>query len=437
MSWDFSTDPEFEDKLSWARTFMRDRVYPLETLDLDEAAGRRVMAPLKAEVKRAGLFAAHLSPELGGSGYGQVGLALLHEIVGSSATIGPIVFGSQPPDSGNAELIALAGTEEQKRRWMFPLLAGDMSSCFSMTEPGAGSDPTLLETRARREGDSWIIDGHKWFSSNASIADFFIVMCRTNDDPSPYKRFSMIIVPKEAAGISIRDVPTMQHPFHRAPAYASEGDVIYDHVRVDYGNLLGGEGEAFLLAQRRLGPGRIHHCMRWLGQSRRAFDMLCERAVSRYTAGSLLSEKQSVQNWVADSYAEMEAARLLTLKAAWKIDTEGVAAARTDISVIKFFGAQVLQNVIDRALQIHGALGYSCDLPLEEMYRLARSARIYDGPDEVHRVTVARRLLRDYEPTDPPTEHIPTRREAAMALYGPVLADDPSAGNDSARARYL
>jgi acyl-CoA dehydrogenase len=417
MGWSFSNDPEWEDKLEWARQFMRRRVYPVETLDLNDQDFQRIAAPLKDEVKKAGLFAAHLPPELGGTGHGQVFHALLNEIVGSSATIGPIIFGSQPPDSGNAELIAIAGTDDQKDRWMRPLLAGDLRSCFSMTEQGRGSDPTLIETRAERDGDDWIINGRKWFSSNASIADFFIVMCRTNDDSSTYRRFSMIVVPADTPGIEIRDVPTMQHPYTRDPAYASEGDVTYRNVRVPYESLLGDEGGAFALAQLRLGPGRIHHCMRWLGQCTRAFDMLCERAVSKSVHGSILADKQIIQGWVADSYAQIEAVRLLTLKAAWKIDTDGVRAAINDISVIKFVGAQVLHDVIDRAIQIHGSLGYSSDLPLEEMYRMARSARIYDGPDEVHRVGVARRVLRGYEPHDVPSEHVPTRRAAAVELY--------------------
>jgi acyl-CoA dehydrogenase len=424
MAWSFSTDPDFVERLEWARTFMKERVYPLETLHLDEAAFRRLAEPLKQEVKDAGLFAAHLPPELGGHGYGQVNLAQLHEIVGGSATMGPIIFGNQPPDSGNAELIAVAGNDDQKERWMRPLLAGEQYSCFSMTEPGGGADPTRIETRARRDGDEWVIDGHKWFSSNASIADFFIVMCRTNDSATRHARFSMIVVPAGTPGIHIRDVPTMQHPFTRPPAYGSEGTVVYEGVRVPAENLLGGEGEAFALAQKRLGPGRIHHSMRWIGQCRRAFDMLCERAVSRETAGSRLADKQTIQNWIADSYAEIEAARLLTLKAAWTIDTEGVRAALNDIAAIKYFGATVLYNVIDRALQIHGSLGYSSDMPLEEMYRLARAARIYDGPDEVHRVSVAKRILRGYKPVDVPTEHVPTRRAAALAQYGSLLDAD-------------
>ena len=421
MAWDFSTEPEFEEKLEWARRFMRERVFPLETLDLSDDEFLRVTAPLKEEVKAAGMWAAHLPPELGGMGWGQVKLALLHEIAGASMTIGPIVFGSQAPDSGNAELIAIAGNDEQREQWMHPLLEGKLRSCFSMTEPSGGSDPTRIETRAVRDGDEWVINGKKWFSSNASIADVLIVMCRTNDSDEPHRRFSMILVPAGTAGVHIRDVPSMQHPYERPPAYSAEGEVTYDDVRVPYGNLLGGEGEAFVLAQKRLGPGRIHHAMRWIGQCRRAFDMLCERAVSRELHGSLLAEKQTVQNWVADSLAEIEAARLLTMQAAWKMDQEGASAARTEIALIKYFGAKVLHDVIDRALQIHGSLGFSCDMPIEEMYRMARGARIYDGPDEVHRVTVARRTLRQYTPREIPTEHVPTRRVEALLMYGKYL----------------
>jgi acyl-CoA dehydrogenase len=418
MPWSFATDPEFEERLEWARRFMRDKVFPLEALgDLDHETFRRLADPLKEEVRRAGLFAAHLPPEMGGGGWGQVELALLHEVVGASGVIGPIVFGNQPPDSGNAELIAIAGDDEQKQRWMVPLLAGEMYSCFSMTETGRGSDPTLIETRARRDGDEWVIDGTKWFSSNASIADLFIVMARTNDSPEPHERFSMLLVPGGTPGVHVREITSMQHPYDRPAAYASEGEVTYEGVRVPASALLGEEGRGFALAQARLGPGRIHHCMRWVGQCRRAFDMLCERAVSVESAGSRLADKQLVQAWIADSYAEIEALRLMTLRAAWTIDQAGVPAARTDISAIKYFGARILHDVIDRALQVHGSLGYSGDMPLESMYRLARAARIYDGPDEVHRVSVAKRLVRGYEPVAVPTEHVPTRQAAACDLF--------------------
>jgi acyl-CoA dehydrogenase len=232
----------------------------------------------------------------------------------------------------------------------------------------------------------------------------------------------MIIVPVDTPGVDIvRDIATMEDPEESYGHIGNHAEVLYREVRVPYENLIGREGDAFRLAQRRLGPGRIHHCMRWLGQSRRAFDMLCERAVSRTTAGSLLAEKQTIQNWVADSAAEMQAARLMTLHAAWKMDKEGASAARNEIAMIKYFGAKVLYDVIDRAIQVHGSLGFSADLPLEHMYRAARAARIYDGPDEVHKVSVARRILKNYKPADPPTEHVPTRKAAARQRFADLL----------------
>jgi acyl-CoA dehydrogenase len=404
------------------RTFVRDEIYPLETLDLDEATFRRLTDPLKEEVKKQGLWAAHLDPELGGQGFGQVKLGLMHEILGSSI-FAPSIFGNQAPDSGNAELIAIGATEDQKERWLWPLLEGKLRSAFSMTEPEtAGSDPTLLKTRAVRDGDEWVINGHKWFTSNGSSADFLVLMAITNPDVHPYQGTSMIIVPVDTPGVDIvRDVPTMAEPDTEFGRYGNHAEIYYRDVRVPYENLIGNEGDGFVLAQKRLGPGRIHHCMRWLGQSKRAFDMLCERALSRYAFGSTLAEKQTVQNWIADSAAEMQAARLMTLHAAWKMDQQGSSAARVDIAMIKYFGAQVLYNVIDRAIQIHGALGYSTDLPLEAMYRHARAARLYDGADEVHRVTVARQLLKNFEPHDMPSEHIPTRREAAKKKFAALL----------------
>jgi acyl-CoA dehydrogenase len=432
MGWDFSTDAEYQAKLDWARDFVREEIWPIETVfaDLDQADLDAIYAPLQEEVKRQRLWACHLPPELGGQGYGQVKLGLLHEILGTSA-FAPNAFGCQAPDSGNSEILALAGTDEQKERWLYPLLAGDLKSAFSMTEPNAGADPTLLKTRAVRDGDDWVIDGHKWFSSNGSIADFLIVMAVTDPDARPHQRASMFIVPADTPGVNIvRDVPTMEHPHESHGKLGNHAEILYEGVRVGPEALLGGVGEGFLIAQHRLGPGRIHHCMRWLGVSRRAFDMLCERATYRYAFGSTLAEKQTVQNWIADSAAQMQAARLMTLHAAWRMDTEGAGAARTDISLIKFFGAEVLHDVVDRALQIHGSLGYSTDLPLEAMYRLARGARFYDGPDEVHRQSVARQILRGYQPPpgEVPSEHVPTRRAAARQKFAHLL--DAVTAND-------
>ena len=426
MAWDFSTEPEFQSQLDWMRDFVRSEVWPIEPVfeELGQDGFMRAIAPLQEQVRERGLWAAHLPPDLGGQGFGQVKLGLMHEILGSSP-FAPVVFGNQAPDSGNSEVLALAGTEDQKQQWLHPLLAGDLRSAFSMTEPDtAGSDPTLLRTSAVEDGDSWVINGHKWFSTNASVADFLIVMAVTDPDAHKYQRASMFIVPVDTPGVRIlRDVPTMEHPYERYGAYGGHAEILYEDVRVPKDALLGARGAGFLIAQQRLGPGRIHHCMRWLGVSRRAFDMLCERALTRYSHGSLLAEKQTVQNWIADSAAEMHAARLMTLHAAWKMDAEGASAARQEIALIKFYGAKVLHDVVDRALQAHGSLGYSTDLPLEQMYRFARAARLYDGPDEVHRQSVARQILRGYEaPEDGvPTEHVPRRREAARARFADLL----------------
>jgi acyl-CoA dehydrogenase len=421
MAWDFSTEPEFAEKLEWMEEFVREEIIPLEVLDLDAAAFERATAPLKEEVKARGLWAAHLPPELGGGGFGQVRLGLMHEILGQ-CVYAPPVFGNNAPDSGNAELLALGATEEQKKQWLEPLLDGRLRSAFSMTEPGAGADPTLLATRAERDGDEYVINGHKWFTSNGSVADFLIVMAVTDPGGPPRRRASMFVVPAGTPGVGIlRDVATMSEPHEHPARPGGHTEIVYRDVRIPAENLIGNEGDGFLLAQQRLGPGRIHHCMRWLGQSRRAFDMLCERALSRYAHGSLLADKQMVQDWIAASAAEMTAARLMTLQAAWKMDQGGTAAALTDIAMIKYYGATVLYNVIDRAIQVHGSLGYTTDLPLEAMYRHARAARIYDGPDEVHKVTVARRILKGYEPRDVPSEHVPTRRAAAREKFAWLL----------------
>jgi acyl-CoA dehydrogenase len=426
MAWDFSTEPEFQEQLDWMREFVREEILPLETIvsELDQGGLDRIYAPLQERVKERGLWAAHLDPELGGQGFGQLKLGLMHEVLGTSP-FAPNAFGCQAPDSGNSEILAIAGTAEQKDRFLHPLLAGDLKSAFSMTEPHtAGSDPTQLQTRAVRDGEDYVISGRKWFSSNGSIADFLIVMAVTDPQARPHQRATMFIVPADTAGVNIlRDVPTMEHPQEEFGKLGGHAEIVYDEVRVPAANRLGAEGEGFLISQQRLYPGRIHHCMRWLGVARRAFDMLCERATYRFAHGSVLGQHQTVQNWIADSEAEMHAARLMTLNAAWVMDTQGVAAARKEISLIKFYGAAVLHDVIDRAVQAHGSLGYSTDLPLEAMYRFARAWRLYDGPDEVHRQSVARQILRGYSPPpdEVPSEHVPTRRIAAREKFAGIL----------------
>jgi acyl-CoA dehydrogenase len=429
MAWEFSTEPEFQEKLDWMREFLDNEILPLETIEYDvtEEQWKQLTDPLKAEVKRQGLWACHLDPELGGQGYGQVKLALMHEILGRSTTIAPGIFGNQAPDSGNAELIAIGGNAEQKKRWLEPLLDGRMKSGYSMTEPEvAGSDPTLIRTRAVLDGDEYVINGHKWFTSQGSKADFLIVMVVTNPDVTAYAGCSMIIVPTDAPGVKIvRDVPNMHHPHvpsgpNRRPG--GHAEIVYENVRVPKENLIGNPGDGFLLAQKRLGPGRIHHAMRWLGQARRAFDMMCERALSRYSHGSLLAEKQMIQDFIAESYIDIETAKMLCMKAAWHMDQHGASKSRVEIAAIKVYGTKMLYNVIDRAIQVHGALGYTTDMPLEEMYRNARASRLVDGADEVHKVTIARQMLKRYLPSEVyPTEFIPTRRAAALEKFSSIL----------------
>ena len=424
MAWDFHTEPEFEEQLAWMRAFVRDEIFPLETLKLDFPTFRRIAAPLMEQVKEQGLWAAHLGPDLGGQGFGQVKLGLMHEILGM-CEYAPPIFGNQAPDSGNSELIAIAATPEQRTQWLEPLLAGEIYSAFSMTEQGTGADPTQFTTTAVLQDGEWIINGTKWFISNADRADVHLLMAVTDADEQRHRRTSMILVPADAPGIELRRIGSMNDPYP-VPSMHTQAEVTYTNVRVPEANLLGERGEAFSLAQKRLGPGRIHHCMRWIGVCRRAFDALCERAVSKSLHGSRLADKQTIQNWVADSAAAIEAARLLTLQAAWKIDQVGAEDARREIAMIKYYGAPIMHDVLDRAIQIHGSFGYSTDLPLEHLYRWARASRIYDGPDEVHRMTVARDIFKRYEPRDVPSEHIPTRRGAALEKYGALLESAPA-----------
>ena len=306
---------------------------------------------------------------------------------------GQLVFGCQAPDAGNAEILHMFGTDEQKERWLYPLVAGKIRSFFSMTEPEVpGSDPTTLRTRAVRDGDDWVIDGHKWFSSGADGAAFGVVMAVTDPDAAPHARATQIIVPAETPGVDVvRPVPVLGHA---GRGWSTHCEVRYTDVRVPVANTLGGEGAGFLIAQKRLGPGRIHHVMRWLGQMQRAFELMCAYALERETSSGRLADKQTVQNWIADSYAEIQACRLMTLDAAHKIDAG--QDARVEISAIKFYAANVLNDVIDRAVQVHGARGLTDETPLGHMLMMARGGRIYDGPDEVHRMVVSRRILREF-----------------------------------------
>jgi acyl-CoA dehydrogenase len=375
------------------RAFMEEHLYPVEAeLDREDDPSHRLMVELRATARDAGLWAPHLPPEAGGTGQGFLVYAYLNEEIGRSVWA-QLVFGCQAPDAGNGEILHLFGTDEQKERWLRPLVAGEVRSFFSMTEPDvSGSDPTGLKTRAVREGDEWVIDGRKWFSSGAEGAAFAIVMAVTDPDAEPHLRATQIIVPADSPGIEIRPVPIFGH---RGSGWTTHCEVDYDGVRVPVENTLGEVGAGFRIAQKRLGPGRIHHVMRWLGQMQRAFELLCRRALERETFGSRLADKQTVQNWIADSAAEIQACRLMTLDAAHKIDRGD--EARVEISLIKFFAARVLNDVIDRAIQVHGALGLTDRTPLATMATHARGGRIYDGPDEVHRMVVSRRILKEFE----------------------------------------
>jgi acyl-CoA dehydrogenase len=429
MAWDFSTEPEFEEHLAWMRAFVRDEVAPIELLwphwhhRVPPPFLRKVVDPLKHQVKDRGLWACHLGPELGGKGYGQVKLSLMNEIL-APYQWGPTLFGVQGPDTGNAEIIAHYGTAEQKARYLQPLLDGELFSAFSMTEPHAGADPTLFSCRAERDGDDWVITGEKFFTSNAEHAAFYIVMALTDPDVSPYKGMSMFLVPRETAGITIL----------RKTRYMGEPDdgmdhphVGYDSVRVPADALLGGEGEAFLIAQTRLSGGRIHHAMRAVGQAQFAFDMMCERALSRRSGTGLIADKQMVQEAIAESYAEIEQFRLFVLRTAWKID-EGHGYSREvrrEIAVAKVLSAKVVRNVVERAVHIHGALGTSDETPLARFWQLAPGYGIWDGPTEAHVTTAAKQILKGYAPSPGlwPTQWIPGRMEAARARYAGALAE--------------
>jgi acyl-CoA dehydrogenase len=426
MAWDFETESGYQEKLDWADRFVRAEIEPLDLLfpgqqfTPPDARLRPILDPLKQQVRDNHLWAPHLGPELGGKGYGQLKLSLLNEILGRSPWAS-VVFGTQAPDTGNAEIIAHYGTDEQKAQYLQPLLDGECFSSYSMTEPHAGADPTLFTTRAVRDGDEWVIDGWKFFSSNARTAAFLIVMVVTDPEVSPYKGMSMFLVPTDTPGVNIvRNLGLGSEP----EGEGSHALIHYDNVRVPLDALLGGEGQAFAVAQTRLGGGRIHHAMRTIGLANRAFDMMCERALSRQTSGGPLAEKQFVQGYIADSYAEITQFRLLVLHTAWQIDRYGdYQRARKDIAAVKVLMPGVLTNVVTRAIQVHGALGVSNELPLAAMLLTGPILGLADGPTEVHKVTVARQVLRDHRPSDDlwPTQHRPRLLAAAREKYAEHL----------------
>jgi alkylation response protein AidB-like acyl-CoA dehydrogenase len=393
-----SPENSFPSLLLKIREFLREEVFPLEREFLTRPF-RDLLPELKKKrerVKALGLWAPQLPREYEGLGLSLTDFAHVSQELGSTP-LGHYLFNCQAPDAGNLEVLISHAGPEQKEQFLWPLVRGEVRSCFSMTEPEhPGSNPTWMSTRAVKDGDDYVINGHKWFTSSADGAAFAIVMAVTNpEEPRPHKRASQIIVPLDTKGFQVvRNISIMGD---EGSDYASHAEVRYVDCRVPQRNLLGREGDGFIIAQERLGPGRIHHCMRWIGICERAFDMMCEYAARReLSKGVPLGSRQSVQAWIAESRAEISAARLLVLHTAQRIDNEGQAAAREDISLIKFFVAGILQKVIDRAVQVHGALGLTDDTVLAYWFRHERAARIYDGPDEVHKAVVARSALRKY-----------------------------------------
>jgi len=409
VAWDFSTEPEFQEQLDWVADFCKNEIEPLDLVFPGAAYSRNPKAkaladPLKQQVKDRGLWALFLDKDLGGPGFGQLKLALLNEILGRYRSA-PVVFGTAAPDTGNMEMLAAYGTEEQKQKWLYPLMSQEIFSAYSMTEPQGGSDPNLFKTRAERDGDEWVITGEKWFTSAGAHSDIIFVMC-TN---------GMFVVPRETPGVHIAEYPALHN------------HVRYDHVRVPLGNLLGPEDGAKVLAQRRLGGGRIHHAMRTVAQVKLAFDMMCERALSRESHGRVIAEHQMVQEAIADSYAEINMLRLLVLWTAWTIDNSSTQASRTQIAACKYTMAKVLREVSYRALHIMGSLGTTNLTPLQAMYAGAPTMGIADGVDEVHKVTVARNVLKGYEPHPGlwPTEYIPAKRDEARKKFASLIEADP------------
>ncbi|MCP4420484.1 MAG: acyl-CoA dehydrogenase [Chloroflexi bacterium] len=394
----FNISPEVKRILATMHEFVREELLPLEPAFLAEGfnATEPALQRKRQMVKDLGLWLPQVPQEYGGLGLTLFEHGLVSQELGQTP-IGHYVFNCQAPDAGNMEILIDHGTPEQKEQFLMPLLRGETRSCFSMTEPEhAGSNPTMMSTTAVSEGDSYIIDGHKWFTSSADGAAFAVVMAVTNPEAGRHARASQIIVPLDSPGFElVRNISVMGEP---GDGWASHAEVRYDGVRVPQSNLLGKEGAGFAIAQERLGPGRIHHCMRWLGICERSFDLMCTHAVRREVApGRPLANQQTIQNWVAESRAEINAARLMVLATAKRIDEEGQYAARDDISLIKFHVAGVLQTVLDRALQVHGGLGMTDDTPIAHWFCHERAARIYDGPDEVHKWSVARRILGSYQ----------------------------------------
>ncbi len=396
---DFTISDKMKTIIEMIEEFVAQELIPLEPefMNKDFRELLPVIEEKKNMVKKMELWAPNHPKELGGMGLNLVEHGLVSEALGASP-LGHLVFGCQAPDAGNVEILHKYGNKEQVKEFLAPLVAGDIRSCFAMTEVDMpGSNPVMMDTTAVKDGDDYVINGHKWYTSSADGAKFAIAMAVTNPDAPIHLRASMIIVPCDTPGFNlVRNIPVMGHS---GSDYFSHGEIIFQNCRVPQKNLLGPEGQGFVMAQDRLGPGRIHHCMRWLGICKRSFDMMCRRASERVISpdGKTLASKQIIQAWISESAAEIQAARLMTLYAAWRIDTVGPKDARDDIALIKFVVANTMQHVVDRALQVHGGLGMTDDTILAFFFRHERAARIYDGADEVHKSSIARRILRKYQ----------------------------------------
>jgi alkylation response protein AidB-like acyl-CoA dehydrogenase len=414
---DFQLSEQMTTILDMVGEFVEGELVPIEAemLHGDPERVDEMVAAAQTKVRQMDLWAPNHPPEYGGLGLSMVDHGLLSEALGRSP-FGHLVFGTQAPDAGNVEILHQHATAAQRERFLRPLVEGRVRSCFSMTEPEtAGSNPVLLEATAVKDGDDYVINGQKWFTSSADGAAFAIVMAVTEPDAPPHRRASMIIVPTDTPGFNlVRNVSVMGHA---GSGHASHGEVIYQSCRVPQSNLLGGEGDGFVIAQERLGPGRIHHCMRWLGIAGRAFDLMCTRANERTIGadGSTLADRQVIQHWVAELDAEIRGARLQTLHAAWMIDRYGAKAARDEISAIKFSVANTMLRAVDTAIQVHGALGVTDDTILSYWYRHERGARIYDGADEVHKTSLGRRILRRSAATSGPSTSTASRMGSAAA----------------------
>ncbi|EFE71488.1 acyl-CoA dehydrogenase family protein [Streptomyces viridosporus] len=427
MAWDFETDPEFQQELDWVEEFVRTEVEPVDQViehawNTRDPLRNKLIKPLQQKVRERRLWACHLGPELGGPGYGQLKLALLNEKLGRTHS-GPVVFGCQAPDSGNAEILAHYGSDYLKKTYLEPLLENEIASCFSMTEPHGGSDPTGFRTTAVLDGDTWVINGEKWFSSHALFAEFLIVMAVTEPEAPRHRSMSMFVVPADAPGVErVRDVSVWGHE----ERVGTHQYLRYNDVRVPAENLLGERGEGFAVAQTRLGGGRIHHAMRTVGLVGQAFELMKRRAVSRTTKGERLADKQLVQEMIADSWIQLEQFRLLVLRTAWKIDKyNDYRTVRPDIAAVKAAMPQVLLDVASRAIQIHGSLGISKELPFGKWVMESFHMGLADGATEVHKVNLAKALLRRTQPDDGlfPPYILPTLSEQAHQRYADVIAE--------------